>query len=220
MRDGPIYEGRDLACIRGERLVFAGLEFALAPGDALLVTGPNGSGKSSLLRLLAGLLPAAAGEVRWKGTPTRTDPEAFAAEFHYVGHLDAVKPSLTVQRNLAFWAGLRGGDAGAVDAGLDAVGLAHLADLPARFLSAGQKRRLGLARLFATPAPLWLLDEPTIALDRASVAAVETALDRHRAAGGIAVVSTNADMRIDRPIGLDLRTFVPEAHAGPPDDRP
>jgi len=211
MRDDPIYEGRDLACIRGERLVFAGLEFALAPGDALLVTGPNGSGKSSLLRLLAGLAAPAAGEVRWKGASVAADPEAFAADIHYVGHLDAVKPSLTVERNLAFWAGLRGGSDASVDAGLAAVGLAELADLPARFLSAGQKRRLGLARLFATPAPLWLLDEPTIALDRASVAAVEAALDRHRAAGGIAVVSTNADMRIDDPIGLDLRTFDPDA---------
>lgn len=191
-----MFEGRDLACLRGERLVFGGVDFALSAGEALLVTGANGSGKSSLLRVMAGLLRPVTGTLHWRGRPAAEDREGFAAELRYVGHLDAIKPVLTVAENLAFWARLAGHGPDAVARGLEALGIGHLAGLPARVLSAGQRRRLGLARLIAAPAPLWLLDEPTVALDTASVAAVEAAIADHRAAGGIAVVSTNAPVSL------------------------
>jgi len=191
-----MFEGRDLACLRGERLVFGGVDFALSAGEALLVTGANGSGKSSLLRVMAGLLRPVTGTLHWRGRPVTEDREAFAAELRYVGHLDAIKPVLTVAENLAFWAQLAGHGPDAVARGLEALGIGHLAGLPARVLSAGQRRRLGLARLIAAPTPLWLLDEPTVALDTASVAAVEAAIAEHRAAGGIAVVSTNAPVSL------------------------
>lgn len=177
-------EARGLACERGGRVLFRDLDLELASGEAALVTGPNGSGKSSLLRLLAGLLPASAGTVSWAGGD---EPD-----FHYVGHGDAVKPALSVSRNLAFWVRLAGH--GSVASGLEAVGLADLADLPARLLSAGQRRRLGLARLFAAPAPLWLLDEPTAGLDEAAAEAFERGLEAHLAGGGAAVLATHVPL--------------------------
>ena len=205
-----VFSGRDLACMRGGRVVFAGLDFAVEAGGALLLSGPNGSGKSSLLRLMAGLGRPAAGTLAWDGRAIAADPEAHAARLQFVGHLDAVKPALTVAENLSLWARLVGGS-GAVAAALEAVGLARLAATPARFLSAGQRRRLALARLFAREAALWLLDEPTIALDTAAVAAIEAAIARHRAAGGIAVVSSNV------AIGLaDARPLALDRYADPP----
>ena len=158
-----MFEGDDLTCVRAGRIVFGDLGFRLFAGGACLVTGRNGSGKSSLLRLMAGLIRPAAGEVRFRGEPIRAS-EAFPSEMHFVGHLDSVKPALSVSENLRFWAQLHGGDA--VSRGLDWFGIGHLADAPARLLSAGQRRRLALARLIAAPGTLWLLDEPTIALRR------------------------------------------------------
>lgn len=206
------FQGRDLACIRGERIVFAGLGFDVAAGDALILTGPNGSGKSSLLRLMAGLGRPAAGELRWQGTPVRGDPEAFAADCHYLGHRDAVKPALTVRENLAFHAALRrrAGDT-QIDGALARVGLDALATMPARLLSAGQTRRLALARILATPARLWLLDEPTIALDAKSVAALLAELAAHRETGGMVVASTNVALAIPGARALDLTHFAATA---------
>lgn len=201
-------EGRDLTCLRGGRIVFAALDLSVDQGSAVLVTGPNGSGKSTLLRLLAGLLPPLSGAVRWRGRPITDDPEAFRAETRYLGHSDAIKPQLTVTENLSFWTRLYGADGGRVAAALATFGLDALADLPARMLSAGQRRRLGLARLVAAPAPLWLLDEPTVALDRSGTAAVERALATHRAAGGIAVVSTNAPLGLPGAAELDVAAFA------------
>uniref|UniRef100_UPI0018DF36A9 heme ABC exporter ATP-binding protein CcmA n=1 Tax=Roseomonas rosulenta TaxID=2748667 RepID=UPI0018DF36A9 len=153
-----VLEARDLACLRGDRAVFAGLSFALAPGEALLLTGANGAGKSTLLRILAGLLPAAEGAVLWQGQDIAEDAPGHARRTRYLSHQDALKPALSVTENLAFFARLQGG---AVAPALAALALAPLADLPARVLSSGQKRRLALARLALAPAPLWLLDEPT-----------------------------------------------------------
>src|ERR1700752_2359229 len=153
--------GSDLACIRGGRTVFSGLSFTVAAGEALLVTGPNGAGKSSLLRLLVGLLRIAAGRLELEAG----DPDApLGEQAHYLGHQDALKPSLAVAENLDFWARYLDGGAGIVPA-LDAVGLGSIAHLPAAYLFAGQRRRLSIARLMAVARPLWLLDEPTSALD-------------------------------------------------------
>lgn len=181
-------DARDLACLRGERVVFAGLSFTLAPGGALLLTGANGAGKSSLLRLLAGLIAPAEGLLLWQGEDALADRAAHARRLRYVGHGDALKPALTARENLAFFARLWGGDP---ESALAALGLEALAELPARVLSAGQKRRLGLARLALAPADLWLLDEPTTGLDVASVERLGAMLARHRAAGGMVVAATH-----------------------------
>lgn len=206
------FSGTGLACVRSNRIVFAGLDFAVSPGGALVLSGPNGSGKSSLLRLMAGIARPAAGNISWQGTPISEDPEMFFARMHYVGHRDAVKPALTVRENLSFHAALRPGPTD-IDAALDRVDLAALADLPARMLSAGQTRRLTLARILATPAPLWLLDEPTIALDSRAVDRLRGAIDDHRAGGGIIVASTNVPLGIDDATTIDLAAHAPEIDA-------
>ncbi len=177
-----------LAAIRGERLIFRDLSFAAPPGAALLLVGPNGAGKSTLLRLLAGLLAPAAGTLTWDGADTLDDLAAHGRRVAYLGHQDAIKPGLTARENLAFAATAGGGDPGAA---LAAVGLADLADLPARLLSAGQRRRLALARVSLARAPLWLLDEPSLGLDTAAVARLGGVLAAHRAAGGIVLAATH-----------------------------
>ena len=192
-----------LACVRGGRTVFTGVDFAVPPGGALVLRGPNGSGKSSLLRLLAGLLAPAAGTITWNGAPAAADPEALHARLRYVGHLDAVKPALTVAENLAFWARLHGGE-GDVAESLESLAIGHLAAVPARLLSAGQRRRLALARIVAAPAPLWLLDEPTVTLDEQSVAIVEALIAAHRGGGGLVVVATHAGLDVPGADKLDL----------------
>lgn len=189
-------EARDLACLRGERVVFAGLSFRLVPGGALLLVGANGAGKSSLLRLLAGLLRPAAGLLLWQGADALADRPAHAARLRYLAHQDALKPALTVRENLGLFARLWGGE---VEPALAALDLLPLAELPARVLSSGQKRRLALARLaLGLPAaggppgaPLWLLDEPTVGLDAASVGRLGALLARHRAAGGMVLAATH-----------------------------
>ena len=201
------FSGENLLCIRGERVVFQGLDFAVAAGGALILAGPNGSGKSSLLRVMAGLLQPASGSLHRDGRPISDDPEAHRANLHYVGHLDAVKPVLTVAENLEFWARLNGSDA-SVDAALDRFGLAALAATAARLLSAGQRRRLNLARVAASPAALWLLDEPAVALDAASVAILVDLIAAHRAQGGIAILSTHTDLGIADAAALALDDFA------------
>lgn len=185
---GAVLEARDLACLRGDRVVFAGLSFALPAGAALLLTGANGAGKSTLLRILAGLLRPAEGAVVWQGADVAADPAAHAGRLRYLSHQDALKPALTVAENLDFFARLWGGE---VVPALAAMALAPLSDLPARVLSSGQKRRLALARLALAPAPLWLLDEPTTGLDAASVERLGPLLAAHRARGGIVVAATH-----------------------------
>jgi len=190
-----------LACVRGGRLVFAGLSFQLYAGEALVLTGPNGSGKSSLLRLVAGLVPAFAGTLDWTGAP---------GSIVYLGHQDAVKPALTPRETLRFWDAAAGAapDAAAIDAALAAVGLDGLDDLPCRYLSAGQRRRLALARLELGRARLWLLDEPTLGLDIASVARLEARVARHRAGGGIVMLATHVPLALDGARGLALEDFA------------
>jgi heme exporter protein A len=190
----------NLAVLRGERTVFAGLSFTLAPGGAILVTGANGAGKSTLLRLLAGLLAPVEGRLLWDGADALADHAIHAGRLRYLSHQDAVKPALTARENLAFFARIWGGD---TDAALAALALAPLAELPARVLSAGQKRRLALARLALAPAALWLLDEPTVGLDAASVERLEALLARHRAAGGMVLAATHLPLPL--PGARELR---------------
>ena len=200
---GP-FAAEALACHRGGRVLFEALSFALVPGDALLLRGPNGSGKSSLLRLLAGFLRPLAGRVAWDGVDVLDDLPAYRARVHLVAHADAVKGLLTVRENLAAVAGILGDRAVDLPRALDAFDLAPLADTPGRFLSSGQKRRAALARLLATPRPLWLLDEPGVGLDRASRARLEAAIAEHRARGGICVVATHGDVAVPDPLVLDF----------------
>ena len=204
---------QDLACRRGERLIFAGVSFALPPGGALVLTGANGSGKSSLLRLLATLLTPAAGAILWNGASVRDDLAAYRARLGYVGHLDAIKPALGVAETLRFWAGLRASPRAAVDAALVTFGLSKIADWPCRWLSAGQRRRLALARLLVEPAPLWLLDEPGAALDADGEARLAAAIAAHREAGGRVVVATHQTMALPGAGELRLGEF---AAAEPP----
>jgi len=203
-----LFEGRSLHCRRGGRDVFAELSFALPSGGALLLTGPNGSGKSSLLRLMAGLLKPAGGLLTWDGVAIAAAPEVHAARLHYLGHLDAVKPVLSVAENLRFWAALRGTPA-ALEAALDGFALGELAAVPGRLLSAGQRRRLALARLVAAPAELWLLDEPSVGLDHASVGRLAGAIAAHRAAGGRVVVATHMALDLPGAVPLSLAALSP-----------
>jgi heme exporter protein A len=181
-----------LGCQRGGRTIFRDLSFSLAPGEALLVSGPNGAGKTSLLRQIAGLLPLASGELRVEGAGA---DDALPELCHYIGHLNAVKPSLSVGENLRFWCEFLGGDAVNTGKALAAFGLAALADLPAGLLSAGQKRRLALARILAAPRPLWLLDEPQTSLDASSLKRLDAVIANHLATGGIAVIASHTPLK-------------------------
>ncbi len=189
-----------LACVRGERLVFSDLNFQVSSGEALILRGPNGSGKSTLLRLVAGYLDASAGILTWNGQPVADDPDSHRRRLHYVGHLDAVKAPLTVAENLAFWAGQGHRDESGGDLedrlrqALERLGLGRLAEVPGRFLSAGQKRRLNLARLAASPARLWLLDEPTVSLDANGAGVLAEMVVEHLGAGGLAMIATHIDL--------------------------
>jgi len=200
--------GENLACRRGERFVFAGVDCRIAAGDALLLTGPNGSGKSSLLRLLATLLAPAAGRLLWGGIPVEDDSPGYRAAVHYVGHLDGVKPALTPREMLGFWAALRGVHRPTIDAALAAFRIEHIADWPCRWLSAGQRRRLALARLIAAPAPLWLLDEPAAALDTDGEARLAATMASHRATGGRVVVATHQPLALPGATTLALDRFA------------
>lgn len=201
-----MFKAEDVICVRGERAVFDGVGFALDAGGVLVLTGPNGSGKSSLLRLCAGLLAPAGGAITWDGTDVQTAADDHRARLHYVGHLDALKTGLTVIENLRVLTALCGEhlDDAALGAALSRLGIAHLAETPARFLSAGQRRRLTLARLIAVPRPLWLLDEPTTALDAAGVALMTDLVADHRTGGGRAIVSTHVPFAGEAAQSLDL----------------
>lgn len=211
----PDLTAEDLACRRGERLVFTRVSFRLPAGGALVLTGANGSGKTSLLRLVATLASPAAGRLAWGAAPIASDIAGHRARLHYVGHQDAVKPALTPRETLAFWAALRGlalrQAAPVLDAALAAFALEAVADWPCRWLSAGQRRRLALARLLVAPAPIWLLDEPASALDRDNQHRLEQAIAAHRADGGRVVLATHAPIEVGVAASLALDAFAPRA---------
>jgi len=204
------FRGLRLACERGGRVVFARLDFALAAGEMLVLRGANGSGKSSLLRVMAGLTPLLTGDLRWGEDPIAGDRLAHHARCHYVGHQEALKPVLTVRENLQLWQRLRHGLATSADAAMEQLAIGHLADLPARLLSAGQRRRLALSRLAAISAPLWLLDEPATALDGDGAARLDSLLRNHLAGGGRAVLSSHGEVSGGGAV-LNLGDFRPSA---------
>jgi heme exporter protein A len=182
---------RELHCERGGRTVFDGVSFAVAAGEATCITGPNGAGKSSLLRQIIGLVRIAHGSIVLEGgDPDRT----IAEQAHYLGHLDALKASLTVRENLVFWSRYLGGCDRDEDAALAAVDLADLADLPAGYLSAGQRRRLSIARLLAVKRKIWLLDEPTSALDAAAQVRFAVVMQEHLTGGGIILAAVHGSI--------------------------
>lgn len=185
-----------LCVARGGIAVLDGVEFALQPGQALVLRGPNGCGKTTLLRTLAGLQPPLAGTIS-------VPQDALA----YASHADGLKPTLTVTENLAFWAAVFGTGAAAVAAALDRMNLAPLAARPAQNLSAGQKRRLGLARMLLTGRPVWALDEPTVSLDAASVRLFADMVRAHLHGGGAAVIATHIDLGLSEATVLDLAPF-------------
>lgn len=208
------FGGVKLACRRGERLVFARLDFALPPGGALILVGPNGSGKSSLLRVMAGLTRPTTGALVWDGVEIGEDREAHCARTHFIGHADALKPVLSAEETLRFWAGMRDGarhSQADIAAALAQFGLGAAASLPCRYLSAGQKRRLALARLVAAPAALWLLDEPMTGLDAEAVTQLLAAIATHRHSGGCIALSTHAPLDIPEAAILSLADYRPTA---------
>jgi heme exporter protein A len=192
-------QAKSLACQRGGRLVFSNVNLALAQGQLLELRGPNGSGKSSLLRLIAGLGEPVAGEITLEGgSPDLT----IGQQAHYAAHQEAIKSPLTVAENLQFWGDFLGG--GDLKGALDAFDLADLAEYPAALLSAGQKRRLSLSRLALVPRLLWLLDEPTLGLDAASLEKLMRLLRGHLSAGGLAVIATHTALALTADATLVL----------------
>ena len=191
-----VLSSENLACVRGERLIFSGIAFALDAGEVLVVTGANGSGKTSLLRIVCGLLEAAAGEIRWNGSSARALGDDFFAELAYLGHHNGLKDDLSATENMQVWAGVSGitVDRAAARQALARMGLAGREDLPVRWLSQGQKRRAAIARLLVAERPLWVLDEPFAGLDRASTVTVEALLQEHLADGGMAILTTHQDL--------------------------
>jgi heme exporter protein A len=207
----PELVAEDLACRRGERLVFTGLSFRLPPGGALILTGSNGSGKTSLLRIVAALLAPAAGRLAWGATPIEKDPAAHRANLHFIGHQDAIKSALTPREMLVFWLALRGFAASraapAIGRALSAFALDRAADWPCRWLSAGQRRRLALTRLVVAPAALWLLDEPMSTLDDDGRRRLEGLIADHRAGGGRVLMSTHTPVALEHGQSLALDKF-------------
>lgn len=205
-------EIEDLACLKGDRLLFRGLALRLAAGELLRVAGPNGVGKTSLLRLATGLSLAEAGEVRWKGRPIGRDRDAFHRDLLYLGHASALNDMLTPLENLRFALAAAGDDIDAETCmqALVRIGLANQLDLPARVLSQGQRRRVGLARLFlSAQRPLWVLDEPFTALDVRAVEDLATTLSDHCRAGGMVMLTTHQDAPFGVvPRVLDVGAFA------------
>ena len=190
--------GNGLRCVRGGREVFVGLDVTAESGRAVAITGPNGAGKTSLLRLLAGLLAMADGSIGLEGgDPELTLPE----QAHYLGHRDAIKPALSVSENLTFWRDFLGGVSSDPNESLAIVELDHAANLPAAYLSAGQRRRLSIARLLAVKRPIWLLDEPTNALDASGQILFTTLMGDHLSKGGLIIAATHT------PLGIHARSL-------------
>lgn len=199
--------------MRGERLLFSDVSFSLTPGGFLQLTGPNGSGKTSLLRIICGLVTPERGEIRWQGAHIRSLAEEYSRSITYIGHRTAVKEELNSLENLHISSGLAGFELnrGQAEQALSRVGLAGRENLPARFLSEGQRRRSALARLITCNTALWLLDEVLASLDHAAVTLIEAVIDEHLNKGGMAIVATHQELHISAGSfqRLELATGVP-----------
>jgi len=206
-------EGKNLGCMRGERLLFRDLNFAINGGEALVLRGANGSGKSSLLKIVATLLKQSAGDVRWQDRAISDDPDLYRRQIGYIGHLDAVKAALSVQENLQQWANIFcPGDtqnSARVENAMKIFDIPHLAMTPAQHLSAGQRKRVALARLLLKPARLWLLDEPTVSLDGDGVARLAHAIAQHREQGGLVMAATHIDLGLNDAQELTIELTAP-----------
>lgn len=205
-----------LCCRIGSHTVFRGVNFALASGGALCVRGANGSGKTTLLRAIAGLIPLTRGRVLWQGSPLPTDdPTAWRGMIRYIGHASALKAERTVNETLRYACVVQGAswDDRVADAALSALGLRRHKDRKVHTLSAGQKRRLLLTRLLLAPSPIWLLDEPTAALDQDGAAQLHTLINEHRASGGIVIAATHHELTFPHAETLDLTRDSSHAEA-------
>jgi heme exporter protein A len=204
-----------LSATRGEDLIFQDISFEIAGGEALVVKGPNGSGKSTLLRVLAGLLPAESGTAKLVAAAHPVDRVGEAA--HYLGHRNAMKRELTVDENLAFWkaffSDFAGGEGMDVDEAVESVGLGDIAHLPFGYLSAGQQRRMAMAKLLVAWRPVWILDEPTAALDAAAEAMFAGLVTTHLTRGGIAIAATHQPLGLEDMKELRMKGFE-HAYAG------
>lgn len=190
--DGAVFEARAINAWRGDRHILRDVSFTVRPGEFLKVTGPNGVGKTTLLRVICGLLPAETGDLLWRGQSIRGRRDEFNFELGHLGHLNSLKSDLTARENLKYLAGLRTSlTPQLIDATLDRVGILSRGDLPARSLSAGQKRRLALARLLLADAALWILDEPVTNLDIAGIELVEQLIVEHVERGGMAIAAAH-----------------------------
>ena len=209
------FTGKNITCTRGDTMVFSGLDFEVNPGEVLIVRGLNGSGKSSLLRLAAGFLPPTEGELHRDGSLVSDDPERHSSRLHYLGHLNALKPAFTVLENLNSWGRLFNRPAnytwyGTVAQILDRLGLSTIADMPTHYLSAGQRRRLALARLLAVARPLWLLDEPTTSLDDMGSQTLVQLIVEHRSKGGMVIAAVHGNLPVPNARTIVLGCEHPE----------
>ena len=197
----PLLQVVDLFCERDDRVLFDGLCFSVFPGEILQVEGQNGSGKTTLLRILSGLSRQYEGQILWRGEPVTAQIEAFRRQLLYFGHQAGVKAVLTAEENLRWYAALDPGiDLQQITLALNAVGLSGFEDVPCHMLSAGQNRRVNLARLYLSQAPLWILDEPFTAIDKKGVAAKEALLVEHAARGGTVLLTTHHELDLSRHV--------------------